>query len=49
MHYAQSRALKLSFHAPPLAPPMCAQVGCYDPMPNYNKEIVVGLNIERIK
>lgn len=30
-----------------LFPPL--QVGCYDPMPNYNKEIVVGLNIDRIK
>ncbi|XP_064395375.1 small ribosomal subunit protein bS16m-like [Halichondria panicea] len=25
------------------------QVGCYDPMPNANKELVVGLNLERIK
>ena len=25
------------------------KVGCYDPMPNYNQEVVVGLNIERIK
>lgn len=26
-----------------------AQVGCYDPMPNANNELVVGLNLERIK
>lgn len=25
------------------------QVGCYDPMPNYNNELVVGLNVERIR
>lgn len=25
------------------------QVGSYDPMPNYNGEALVGLNIDRIK
>ena len=25
------------------------QVGSYDPLPNYNKEVLVGLNLDRIK
>ena len=36
---------RVPFHVDATPP----QVGCYDPMPNYNNELVVGLNVERIR
>lgn len=29
--------------------PVSLQVGSYDPMANYNSEVLVGLNLDRIK